>query len=298
MAVGALTNKNMSYDDYIKKLGINQNDIKGSNPVTGMTNGISNKTIQFARENDIFTANKKFGSTQSSEKESSGAGAASSGGNFFSNLTNGLATWIVNSTQGSDNNPGALTAAGTGHTPTLQPLATPSGLTGTSGNENSGPEGGATQGKPKYNAMDLYQQFLDAQRQAEVADQTGEKPTGEATLGGTSNGADGVGGVNGTNNANGTNGANGANGADNANGAGGGSIFAAPAGSNPSGGVNGSGDNNGTGDNSNNPNGAPNNDPANNGSKNINQQQQQKLEEQQRQQEQERLKQLRQDENA
>ncbi|MCD8378661.1 MAG: hypothetical protein LUB59_07740 [Candidatus Gastranaerophilales bacterium] len=207
MSVGGVQYKD--FDEYLRKTGNEDKVNNGGRQNSGFTNGIPNQAINFAQDNDIFSADKLFGPQQTSDKENSGAGAASSGGgNFFNNIISGAATWVVNTIDGGSQT-GDLAAAATGHSPVTQQTATPSGLTGTTGNENSGPQGGAT--SDQHDVYSLYQQFLDEQNEAKIADENGEsQPTGDATLGTTGrperhDGSDSAGEPDGANEADGGN---------------------------------------------------------------------------------------------
>ncbi len=177
MAIGAVKNPNMSFDEWLKaenKTGEVKQPPVRQGQVT--TNGVpvhlaqelhSGKTIfQVANENPT--------------KETAKAGGASSvgvspqpqgiGDNAPSNPSN-----ITN----DNNNPTVLSAGATGHTPQSQTPVLASGLQAPQGNENSGASGGSTS---KQLNQDLYAQYERAMAEAKLADENKEVPTGEGTL--------------------------------------------------------------------------------------------------------------------
>lgn len=209
MAIGAVKNPNMSFDEWLKaenKTGevkqppVRQGQLTDNGVPVHLAQELqSGKTIfQVANENPT--------------KETAKAGGASSfgappqpqgiGDNAPSNPSN------INT---DNNNPTVLSAGATGHTPQSQAPVLASGLQAPQGNENSGASGGSTSKQLNQN---LYAQYERAMAEAKVADQNGGVSTGEGTLstGGTegtgeTGGAEGITGTGGTTGANGTSGA-------------------------------------------------------------------------------------------
>ena len=191
MAVGAIKNPNMSFDEWLKaenKTGEVKQPPMRQGQVTD--NGVpvhlaqelhSGKTIfQVANENPT--------------KETAKAGGASAvgvspqpqgiGDNAPSNPSN------VNT---DNNNPTVLSAGATGHTAQSQAPTLASGLQASQGNENSGASGGSTSKQLNQN---LYAQYERAMAEAKLADKNNEVPTGEGTL--STGGTEGAGKSGGT----------------------------------------------------------------------------------------------------
>lgn len=171
-----------SFEDYLKKTGngnvidMNQyNDEVRSNSGGGAIYGdVSSSAIRAASEGNVFDAADKFGSKQSSNKETQGSGAASSS-NPISSFISNIASSIINNNQnaGSADNSANLAAGNTGHSypdPGSAPVLS-SALTRLSGNE-----------QPKFDAQDLYNQYLQNQKNQEQIDEQGDTPSGEGMV--------------------------------------------------------------------------------------------------------------------
>ncbi len=211
MAVGAIKNPNMSFEEWLKAEG-KTGEVKQPTVRPG---GVTDNGVPVALAEELHSGKTIFQvATQNPIKETAGAGGASSFGvspqpqgisdNAPSNPSN------INT---DNNNPTVLAAGATGHTAQSQGPTLASGLQAPQGNENSGASGGST--SKKLN-QDLYAQYERAMAEAKVADQGGGVSTGEGTL--STGDVKDTGGANdtgGTSGAAGASGANGLTGAEN-----------------------------------------------------------------------------------
>lgn len=191
MAVGAVKNPNMSFDEWLKaenKTGEVKQPPMRQGQVTD--NGVpvhlaqelhSGKTIfQVANENPTKETAKAGGASAagvSPQPQGIGDNAPSNP----SNITN------------DNNNPTVLSAGATGHTAQSQGPTLASGLQASQGNENSGASGGSTSKQLNQN---LYAQYERAMAEAKLADKNNEVSTGEGTL--STGGTEGAGKTGGT----------------------------------------------------------------------------------------------------
>ena len=217
MAVGAVKNPNMSFDEWLKaenKMGEVKQPPMRQNQLT--PNGVPVKlALELQSGKTVFQV-----ANENPTKETAKAGGASSfgappqpqglGDNAPSNPSN---------IDTNNNSPTILSAGATGHTPQAQGPVLASGLQAAQGNENSGASGGSTSKQLNQN---LYAQYERAMAEAKVADQNEGVSTGEGTLstGGAegadkTGGAEGIAGTGGTSATNGTSGTEGTNGANN-----------------------------------------------------------------------------------
>lgn len=214
MAVGAIKNPNMSFEEWLKAEG-KTGEVKQPPVRQGQVteNGVP---VHLAQElhsgKTIFQV-----ATQNPTKETAGAGGASTFG--VSPQPQGISDNAPSnpSNINTDNNsPTVLAAGATGHTAQSQGPTLVSGLQAPQGNENSGASGGST--SKKLN-QDLYAQYERAMAEAKVADQGGGVSTGEGTLSTgdvkDTGGANDTGGIGGTSGASGASGTNGLTGAEN-----------------------------------------------------------------------------------
>ena len=214
MAVGAIKNPNMSFEEWLKA----ENKTGEVKQPPARQGGLTDNGVPISLAQELHSGKTIFQvATQNPTKETAGASGASSFG--ISPQPQGIADNAPSSPSNintDNNNPTVLAAGATGHTAQSQGPTLASGLQAPQGNENSGASGGST--SKKLN-QDLYAQYERAMAEAKVADQGGGVTTGEGTLSaGDVNGTDGTGGtegIGGTNGATGTSGANGPTGAEN-----------------------------------------------------------------------------------
>jgi len=179
MSVGAITKSN--FEEFLKKIG-KADEVKetsATNPIKPQ-NSFS-AAVQLAKDTDVFTAEKQYGNTQTTEKEKSGSYAASmNGGNFVTRFLNIGMTNPVDNVPDASTNIGNLDAASSGHTPQGTTPITPSALRETSGNEATNPEQNKLTKEKNAKVDQFYQQFLEANKKAEdkadagIKDKTGD----------------------------------------------------------------------------------------------------------------------------
>lgn len=255
MAVGSVTNPNMSFDEWLKannKTGEVQQPQQQNPPGAVTDNGVPVGDAQRLHNGEsIFDV----ASNPTPTKETATAGGASSAGvgTQPSGVTDNGSRGVDN-VVGSDNNNTVLSAGATGHTPQTQAPTLASGLTASQGNENLGAQGGPTGGPVN---SQLYAQYEADLQAARIADEGGDVSTGEGTLS--------TGDVDGAGETGGTTGPDGPTGADDG-------VPAPPAdGTNPSDPANLPPDNTEDGENP--------SDPANDNPENINKQEENRQEE-------------------
>ena len=207
MAVGAIGNKNMTFDEWLKaenKTGEVKTTQKQQPAKTGELSetGLPMELVQrLDKESSIFN----FVSRTSTQETAGASGVSTSGTNPQPTAGTDPGTRSVDSAVQNDNNNSVLQAGATGHSAQTQGPVVASGLQGAQGNENSSGSGSSTSASKQLNT-DLYSQYETAMKEMKTAEYGEEVSTGEGTLStGDVEGANGTGEVDGASSVNGAN---------------------------------------------------------------------------------------------